>query len=231
MHSFARRLAGLGLALVMIPVFIGLLACMPVPIGDPEKSRIDDAITGAWLAVTEDEQPMLFVFMPYDKRTWHVRYFDLHGDYDQPVLDLDRDEVLAGVDSGAGFEFQGTYKAWRTKLGGEWFLVWEPICDDGSCDELPDRVDGVNDDPYWHAWKTEWLDEDRLRLYTLNIDSVPFEEIEELDGDFDPLDRKLRRKVERIVRRNVDNPDIYADSADEEAWVMFRLSQSEYDEI
>lgn len=42
MQRLYRRLAGLGLALIMIPVFIGLLACMPVPVGNSEQGRIDD---------------------------------------------------------------------------------------------------------------------------------------------------------------------------------------------
>ena len=231
MRPLLRRLAGLGLAMLMIPVFIGLLACMPVPIGDPEKSRIDAAMTGAWLGIIDGEDVMLTIFTPYDKRTWLVRYFELHGDFDDPVLELDRYKALAGVNSGKGVSLEMTYKAWRTKLGGEWFLVWEPTCDESSCDQLPDKVDGSVDEPYWHAWKMEWLDDDRLRFYMVDIDSKPFEEIDEFDRDFDPWDKALRRKVERVIRRNIDNPEIYEYVDDDDAWVMFRLTQSEYDEI
>jgi poly-gamma-glutamate capsule biosynthesis protein CapA/YwtB (metallophosphatase superfamily) len=70
MQALFRRLGGVALALVMIPVFIGLLACMPVPIGDPERSRIDEDLNGVWLAVSSEGEAALYVFQAYDKRTW-----------------------------------------------------------------------------------------------------------------------------------------------------------------
>ena len=32
------------MALIALPAFLGLMACLPVPIGNPEKSRIDPEI-------------------------------------------------------------------------------------------------------------------------------------------------------------------------------------------
>ena len=36
----------------------GLLACMPVPVGDPERSRIDPNLSGAWLLAEENDLTM-----------------------------------------------------------------------------------------------------------------------------------------------------------------------------
>ena len=60
-----RSLSGLFLALILVPVLAGLLACLPVPIGDPERSRIDTSLNGLWLWGDG-----VMLFEPYDKRTW-----------------------------------------------------------------------------------------------------------------------------------------------------------------
>ena len=59
MSSYARRLAGLVLMLGMIPVFVGLMACIPVPLGDPESSRIDPDLNGTWIVADEAVRPNL----------------------------------------------------------------------------------------------------------------------------------------------------------------------------
>ena len=64
-----RSASGAVLMLAIIPAIVGLLACMPVPIGDPERSRIDPEITGAWVWLNDGDSSF-FVFEPYDKRTW-----------------------------------------------------------------------------------------------------------------------------------------------------------------
>ena len=66
MKSNHRVLTGLAIALV------GLLGCLPVPIGDPEKSRIDPELNGMWLMDRGDGDPAVTLFEPYDKRTWLI---------------------------------------------------------------------------------------------------------------------------------------------------------------
>jgi len=63
------------LALVLIPIFAGLLACMPVPIGDPERSRIDPELSGVWAVLQSEDSgsdAIFYIIEPYDKRTWLV---------------------------------------------------------------------------------------------------------------------------------------------------------------
>ena len=55
MRPNIRTVSGAILMLAIIPIFAGLLACMPVPIGNPEKSRIDPEISGVWLAAADAE--------------------------------------------------------------------------------------------------------------------------------------------------------------------------------
>src|SRR5210317_1520790 len=64
-----RSFSGAALMLVIIPMFAGLLACMPVPVGDTERSRIDPGLNGAWL-LESDSDFLIYQFLPWDKRTW-----------------------------------------------------------------------------------------------------------------------------------------------------------------
>ena len=97
-----RSYSGAALMLVIIPIFAGLLACMPVPVGDPERSRIDPGLSGVWAMTEDGAEGGSYLFRPYDKRTW----------------------LVVGVEASGPGTAQ-VYKAWVTKLGGEQFLNWE----------------------------------------------------------------------------------------------------------
>ena len=97
-----RSLSGAALMLVIIPIFAGLLACMPVPVGNPERSRIDPGLSGVWAMVEDGRESGNYLFRPYDKRTW----------------------LVVGIEASGSGTAQ-VYKAWVTKLGGEQFLTWE----------------------------------------------------------------------------------------------------------
>ena len=63
-----RSRAGFLLTLALLPLLVGVWACFPVPVGDPEKSRIDPSMSGLWLG-----EEALIVLDPYDKR--NLAYF------------------------------------------------------------------------------------------------------------------------------------------------------------
>lgn len=232
MDNIYRRLGGLALALIMIPVFIGLLACMPVPVGDPERSKIDPTRAGAWLGAVDDELE-LFIYEPYDKRTWLVRYFEIDGDYDIPAIDLTYADAIAGLSpEGDGAEFAQIYKVWRSKIGKSWLETWEPWCGDDSCDVLPDDALRGSGEAYWHVWRIEQLDADRVRMYGINGESDVFDDIEDFELADDRSNmKKLRREAEKTIRRNLDNPEMYLYYEDDDSFVMFRMTEKEYDEL
>ena len=63
-------MTGLGIAVILLPVVISLVACipvLPVPIGNPEKSRVDPEMAGVWFDVLEEN---LWLIEPYDRRTY-----------------------------------------------------------------------------------------------------------------------------------------------------------------
>ena len=199
----SRTRSGAALMLVLIPIFAGLLACMPVPIGNPERSRIDPDLTGVWAIIgTEesDSEAAFYVFEPYDKRTWLVMGVGLveGGDVDLEKYDF---SSYAGYENLAANEKVDIdhvsadqiilFKAWTVKLAGEQFFTWEP----------KGLVDSLGEDPeYWWVHKITRADDGTLVLNMVNGESEPFEDV-----------KKTRRAYERVLKKHVDDPVIYGD--------------------
>ena len=198
MKPNTRSASGAMLMLVIIPVIVGLLACMPVPIGDPERSRIDPNITGIW-AVIDEGDDSFFVFEPYDKRTWLATFVPIEGGNEADLGDfelesysdlaefIDKEPVVGsnGVTAGKISNF----KAWRTKLGGKWFMTLEPKM----------VIDNESFSPeVWWVFRVDQPDENTVELIMLGDD---------LFRDVD----KTRRAYERIIKKNAKNEDLYSD--------------------
>lgn len=198
MKPNTRSASGAMLMLVIIPVIVGLLACMPVPIGDPERSRIDPNITGIW-AVIDEGDDSFFVFEPYDKRTWLATFVPIEagneadlGDFElESYSDLaefiDKEPVVGsnGVTAGKISNF----KAWRTKLGGEWFMTLEPKIVFGN--------ESFSTDTWW-VFRIDRPDENTVNLVMVGGDL--FDGVEE-----------TRRAYERVIKKNAKNVGLYSD--------------------
>jgi len=74
-----RSRGGLVISILILPILLGVMGCftLPVPIGNPEKSRIDPALTGAWIAEVDYGDAWVLVFEPFDKRTWLLTWLFL----------------------------------------------------------------------------------------------------------------------------------------------------------
>lgn len=199
MKPTTRSISGAILMLAIIPAIVGILACMPVPIGNPERSRVDPEISGVWLFLDKSE-PGFYAFEPYDKRTWLLTGIPLEkgesadfSDYDlesaDDVIRLMENEAIG--DDGATATETILYKVWRTKLGGEWFLTWEPkaVFDQGN---FKPEV--------WWVFRIDRPDADTLDLYLVSGESDLFEGVEE-----------DRRAIERVIKKNATNPELYDD--------------------
>jgi hypothetical protein len=231
MDNLYRRLGGLALALIMVPVFIGLLACMPVPVGDPERSKIDPARTGVWIGAVDDG-PMILIYEPYDKRTWLMRNYQIGGSYEKSSIELTYADAVAGLDlDGEDPEDFELYKVWRTKIGKRWFETWEPRCDEGDCNGLPENI-SRDEGEFWFVWLVEQLDANRTRMYMVNGDSDVFDDIEDFELAEDRANLfKLRRAAEKVIRRNLDDPEMYMYYEDDESFVMFRMTPEDYEKL
>ena len=62
--------------IVAIGSLFALSSCLPVPLGDPEKSKTDAAYVGAW-TWDDDNERHLVVLRPWDERTYYVRLLTL----------------------------------------------------------------------------------------------------------------------------------------------------------
>ena len=120
----ARTLAGLILFAGLSPFLLAVMACLEAPIGDPEQSAVDPAITGVWMHETENDA--LWLLEPWDQRTWISTWISLK----------ESDASVTGSEAGAQdwlsrFEAVETadvtvFKTWLTEIGGVRFLVLEP---------------------------------------------------------------------------------------------------------
>lgn len=209
MHARFRSITGAVLMLLMLPVVLGLLACLPVPIGNPERSRIDPDITGTWV-LADDTEPAFYTFEPWDKRTWLLTGVPLEEGVDADLSDYDLDdfEDLArlmetepvGADGATATEV-ALYKAWMTKLGGVWFQTWEPKGLFGSEEFAPDT---------WFVFRVAKRDANTLALYMIGGDEFFPDDLEQ-----------TRRAYERVIRKNAKNPELYT----EEPMIFTRLPE------
>jgi len=218
MNSKSRSLSGAALTLVVIPIFAGLLACMPVPIGDPERSRIDPELTGVWVTLTSNEffsEAGFYVFEPYDKRTWLVAGMGLVEGDNQDLPDLDLTtydgwvELAAADPVNKGYvsiESMVVYKAWLKKLGGEVFMTWEPKL---FLDE------GIAEPEVWFTYRVIKKGHDRIEMHYVDGESDLFDDVDE-----------TRRAYERVISRNADNPELYADEDGADV-VLVRVQDAE----
>jgi hypothetical protein len=212
MRVNARSATGGLLMLGILPMLAGLLACMPeyVPLGDPDRSKINPAMTGVW-HVTGDIEPFVgqfLYFQPWDKHTWMVTNvtfeidadaLEAEGDKESPGYDLSNyEDVIRFLEEGDVDEDDVelsviVYKGWVTKIRGHQFLMLEWR---GLVNEVED---GVSYEPFvWWDFRVAALAGGRMELQLI-------------DSDFEPLSEvpQTRRGWEKVVRKHADNPDLY----------------------
>ena len=226
MTSRTRSTIGALMMLAILPILAGLLACMPVPIGDPERSRIDPDLNGVWVMAEEGDFAM-YAFEPFDKRTWLVTGAGIEAgpefDGEMPFPDS-ADEYLQMLetndigDDGVTSPSTVAYKAWIAKIGGVRFMTWEQI---GGFDD-----EGSFADEYWFVFKLEKVNPDRFDLYLINPDHEGFDHLVKPDDyEGDNYVRDMRRKWERALRKIAKDEELY-----EDALVMTRVPEEYIEE-
>jgi hypothetical protein len=212
-----RSASGAILMLAIIPIFAGLLACMPVPIGNPEKSRIDPEISGVWFLGLEDELNGLYHFQPFDKRAWILTGVPLEEgpDYEGEPFDLESAEDAIAVLEAFGVGDDGVtatetiiYKAWLTKLAGQTFMTWEVAT---AFDD-----EGEYDAEVWLVFRVDKVSTDQVNLYLVNGEHDVFDDRKEpvAGRRAHEYPAAVRRDWERALKkvaRNVDDDDLYSE--------------------
>lgn len=218
-----RRRSGVGVlaAILFVPALLGVMGCLelPAPVGDPEKSRIEPGISGVWLQDSEDSEKLLWMFEPYDKRTWLVRWVQLR---EKKIIEDDGLELIPSDDAddeptalellrAERLQAEGValFKAWRKRISGRSFVTME-------VKGILDSESGMESGIWWVA-EVDLVDDDHL---SMNFIKNEFDEIE---------DGMSRSQLERIIRRNLDNPDLF--TTEVFGGVFERVPQTEYDVV
>lgn len=174
-------------------------ACLPIPIGDPERSRVDPALSGLWIGV--GHAPAIVLLQPYNKRTWLAVSAsiepgpDNERDYDD-VSPKSYDEIISLLlEAGTGPDglianAVSLDKVWRTKLGKRRFLTWEYK---GAYD--PDE--GFANE-WWNVYRFEKSGPNSFTLRGVDPEFPGFQKA-----------KKTRRAYERLIRRHADDDELY----------------------
>lgn len=212
MDSRNRSILGTLIAVVLIPAIIGLLACLPVPIGNPERSRLDPYFSGMWVGGIEDGF-VVANFEPYDKRTWLLTYIEvdrLSGCTGRAAhTEPDSYATLVAMIEKNGRDCYASgdpqlFKVWLSKLGGQRFLTWEPK-------GLTPVGEGQELELLWWVFREEKLDSDNLNLWPIDAYFEGFENVEE-----------TRRAYEKVVKKNAANSEMYFD----DPWLFRRVDEN-----
>ena len=217
-----RSRAGLLLALVLMPFLLGILACLPVPVGDPEKSRIDPTMSGIWIGDIDGDLTII-VLDPYDKRSWLMSWIFL-----EEGRDVDSDEStepdgselkpdtsplqILRPDSDRQIKISGfnLYKAWLTRIKGVPFITWESK---NLSETLPEMVP-----EYWWVFRVRRSGDDILYLDAFDLD------IDDLD------EAKTRKEAEKIIGRHINDPEFFNDIEDP-FMELHRVPESDYETV
>jgi len=98
------RFASIAGALALL---MSLASCLPVPLGDPEKSQVDPKLTGVW-HFKQDDGGTLIAIAPADSHTYVIQMLDYKKAADGPTAG--KSTVLRG---------------WLTEIKGERFITGE----------------------------------------------------------------------------------------------------------
>jgi len=194
-----RSLAGVVLGAIAIVLMIGVLGCLPAPVGDPQQAAIDERLSGVWYP---EDGSQLWVFWPWDDHGWLLSAYDLDAEVDEGGSSASLHDLA----------LRDAAKAWRTTIADVDFLTLESTAADSEA--------GLHSE-----WMTFRMDI-RKGEFALTAIDEHFDEFEEwLQQDVSKPD--VRAKIEGVLARNADNPEMYA--SEPETWRQ--VPQTNYDNI
>ena len=222
MRPKTRSISGALMMMAIIPILAGLLACLPeyVPLGDPDRARVDPGMNGIWFTPSDDELiGNLVMFQPWDKRTWLVTNVQVFAGEEAGENGFDPQTYEEFVELLNSEDFDknsvGTdvlvYKGWLAKLGGQTFLMWQ--------------VRGVPND------EDDQITLEPLFAFDMRVTerSADWMTLHLIDTEFEPLQEApfTRRGWEKVVRKYADDDALYV----EEPLRLRRVRQEDLEKV
>jgi hypothetical protein len=149
MTARTRSFLAMGLFLPLAAVLLATFACLPVPIGDPEQSKVDESLVGAYRGMPKDagDKAAILVFVrPWDSRTYFLEYLQVDA------KDGKEDRQISH------------FKAWLTTMGGKTFITAEPK------DDMKLVLGDDGNKPFWAVLRLDKVAAG-LEARMINVDS------------------------------------------------------------
>jgi hypothetical protein len=140
-------------------LLLAAVGCIAIPLGDPEKSKVDPKLVGVWMSKPGDDDQTMFTVTAYDARTYFVSEFDFSKDKDKP-------DVTA--------KSRMDWKMWLTDVGGQQFATLEMITPQLLLNS-PDSEDSKEK----YAIAKLKLDGDKINIEMMNDDFVTAADIKD----------------------------------------------------
>jgi hypothetical protein len=110
MTSSQRTFWGIAAFVPLAIILLVTFACLPVPVGEPEKSKVDPALTGMYKAKTDSpDDTQVAVLRPWDDKTYLVTYLQNrknNGKVEQQIT---------------------LFKGWLTTIAEKTFMTLQPM--------------------------------------------------------------------------------------------------------
>lgn len=206
--SRARTIAGVAIFAGLGLFLLALMACLKVPVGNPEKSRIDPALSGVWRAEnTVESSAALWIIEPWDARTWVLTALSAKEDESaDDAAATTPGDVLTRLES-RGLESIDKYKAWLATFGGVRFIVLEPK-------KALRELSGEKPE-FWFVFKVKQPTADRLELFLVDGKQI--------------LKAETTSEAERILRKRARDPALYGNGSD--SLILSRVPVAEYSRV
>jgi hypothetical protein len=95
---------------VLAGVSVTLVACLPVPLGDPAKAKSDSRLVAAWHWKDEGGRNNVVVIRPWDEHTYVADAMSFDGELASPAP-----------------KSRYVYRAWLAEVKGKTFINLQPI--------------------------------------------------------------------------------------------------------
>jgi hypothetical protein len=257
-----RSRTGLLIVVILLPLLIGVLACippMPVPLGNPENSVIDPALSGAWVFGDEGEGLQVMVLDPYDKRTWLLSFITLHPVEEvQPEADTSLEPEPAPAPEAIS-EAQPAPEATSATLPApvveelQQVAETEAVVRMSAIERLRAGQLEVTDISLWKSWLTKFEGENfitwepktlsetlpsmapdkwwAMRVRWESADIVHFDFFWNEDDSWE--EATTQQELEAIIRRNMNNPEFFLNNPDDEDFTLefHRLAESDREKL